>query len=885
MDPAVALWYNEGVVVWTRPTGELWYSEWNGFTGGGTWSPATPLVASWPSLMVSWVKRPEIAYVANHDAIAVWTDGVQGSGLSHVYYSVFDGTTWTYPADLDPYQPNGVAVETRKGISSDRFGNAIVVWNDEMPGGNWDNQYSIWIGQGFSTAQAIYPGIYPGSKGAGTAVAFDQTDVATAIHGTDLPYNLLTNDIWSNRESGFFWYPPVPVTLAPPLWYHGFEPRIAHLTNGNAVAVFTGMGQALPDADIIYRLWEPASGWTSGGPIHFMGLGLLGDDGPWFWGPVSIAAASGSPTSPLRMSGHYVDAIAVWSHDAGGSNLYDIYYSIYDATANTWWSLGGNPTDVIASLSGDDFFPAISFDQMGNAIAVWSHDTGPGFDIYYSQWLGGGWTAPAAVASLADDDMDPAVALYHNAGVAVWVHSGVGGAPSMYYSLWNGIFWGTATWLNSPNAWPQNLDFIRKQPEVAYDARNNTIAVWTDRQNTSPFNRGHVWYSKFNGVIWSSPAEIPGQSLLDGAAVETRKGISSDRLGNAIVVWNAEDFEWDNQYSIWSGTFSAAAPIYPNNGIGPSRGRGIAVAFDQNNDATSIHGVNRIGDIPIYTPEIWSNRKVGSTWHTPVLVTYFGLEPRVVHLSNGDAVAVWQYLDPVILDNDIIYRLWEPGSGWTMGGLVDPAGLPGDDGPWRGPVSIAAASGSPTSPVFIHDVAVTSVVPQRTVIAQGFSVKINVTIQNQGDVTEPVNVTVYANTTIVETKTNITLTSGNSTTLTFTWNTTGFAKGNYTISAYAWPVSGEIDTEDNSLTDGWILITKVGDLGGGVPPQFFKCDDKVDGKDLALFLQCYKNTSPPEAMYLADLGGGVPPRFYQCDGKVDGKDLALFLQCYKGLGP
>ena len=70
-----------------------------------------------------------------------------------------------------------------------------------------------------------------------------------------------------------------------------------------------------------------------------------------------------------------------------------------------------------------------------------------------------------------------------------------------------------------------------------------------------------------------------------------------------------------------------------------------------------------------------------------------------------------------------------------------------------------------------------------------------------------------------------------------------------------------------------------------MPPQFFKCDGLVDGKDLALFLQCYKGLGPQGAMYLADLGGEMPPKFFKCDGKIDGKDLALFLQCFKGLGP
>jgi outer membrane protein assembly factor BamB len=183
-----------------------------------------------------------------------------------------------------------------------------------------------------------------------------------------------------------------------------------------------------------------------------------------------------------------------------------------------------------------------------------------------------------------------------------------------------------------------------------------------------------------------------------------------------------------------------------------------------------------------------------------------------------------------------------------------------------------------------HDIGITNVTLSKTIIAQGFTLHIDLKILNYGMDNEAFTVTVYANTIIIATQT-ITLTSRNSTTITFIWNTSGFAKGNYPISAYAEPVPSETDTEDNNCLGGWILVAMVGDLGGGVPPQFFNCDGKVDGKDLSLFLQCFKGTAPPEAMYLGDLGGGVPPQFFNCDGKVDGKDLSLFLQCFKGLGP
>jgi len=185
-----------------------------------------------------------------------------------------------------------------------------------------------------------------------------------------------------------------------------------------------------------------------------------------------------------------------------------------------------------------------------------------------------------------------------------------------------------------------------------------------------------------------------------------------------------------------------------------------------------------------------------------------------------------------------------------------------------------------------HDVAVTNVTSSKTVVGQGFSTSINVTVADEGSYNETFNVTAYVNATSIASQ-SVTLSSGTSTTITFNWNTTGFAKGNYTISAYASPVPDENYTADNNCTGDSVLITKVGDLGSGKPvPQFFQCDGVVDSQDIPLFLQCYRGTAPPEAMYLGDLGSGKPvPQFFQCDGKCDSSDIALFLICYRGTGP
>jgi hypothetical protein len=117
------------------------------------------------------------------------------------------------------------------------------------------------------------------------------------------------------------------------------------------------------------------------------------------------------------------------------------------------------------------------------------------------------------------------------------------------------------------------------------------------------------------------------------------------------------------------------------------------------------------------------------------------------------------------------------------------------------------------APVQKHDIAVLSVNPLKTIVGQGYTMNINVTVANQGDFTETFNATIYINTTPIETK-QITLTNGASTTITYTWNTIGFIKGNYTLRAYAWPLPSETDTSNNVLTGGVVTLTIAGDLDG-----------------------------------------------------------------------
>jgi len=119
-----------------------------------------------------------------------------------------------------------------------------------------------------------------------------------------------------------------------------------------------------------------------------------------------------------------------------------------------------------------------------------------------------------------------------------------------------------------------------------------------------------------------------------------------------------------------------------------------------------------------------------------------------------------------------------------------------------------------------HNIAVETVESQRTIVGEGYSVELNVSLQNEGYFHEAFNLTIYVNATILQTQ-EITVSGGDSTSITFMWNTTGFAKGYYTIETYAETIPGETNTSDNNIVDGEILVTILGDVDGDKDVDIF----------------------------------------------------------------
>jgi len=165
-----------------------------------------------------------------------------------------------------------------------------------------------------------------------------------------------------------------------------------------------------------------------------------------------------------------------------------------------------------------------------------------------------------------------------------------------------------------------------------------------------------------------------------------------------------------------------------------------------------------------------------------------------------------------------------------------------------------------------HDVAVYNVMTSKTIVGQSFTLHINVTVANEGDYAETFDVTLYANTTPLGSQI-ATLASRSYTTITFTWNTTGFSKSSYTISAYATPTLGEVDTADNTLTNGIVKVVTPGDTNA---------DGAVNILDLS-GISAHWHPGPP----IGPLG--YNPNFdINCDGSINILEISIISAYWTG---
>jgi hypothetical protein len=136
------------------------------------------------------------------------------------------------------------------------------------------------------------------------------------------------------------------------------------------------------------------------------------------------------------------------------------------------------------------------------------------------------------------------------------------------------------------------------------------------------------------------------------------------------------------------------------------------------------------------------------------------------------------------------------------------------------PQPIPNTSVDGTVQVGVHAVAVTSIVTSKAgclpmpVVGRGYPLTVNVTVQNEGTFSETLDISLYANTNLAATSMVTNLSPGIRITLVLSLNTTGFAYGNYNITAKVALANGETNTVSNVLAGGTIKVSIPGDVDG-----------------------------------------------------------------------
>jgi hypothetical protein len=163
-------------------------------------------------------------------------------------------------------------------------------------------------------------------------------------------------------------------------------------------------------------------------------------------------------------------------------------------------------------------------------------------------------------------------------------------------------------------------------------------------------------------------------------------------------------------------------------------------------------------------------------------------------------------------------------------------------------------------PIPTRDVAVTNLAVSKNFPRQGENLTIDATVLNNGTEPESFNVNIYVDDVLINTQ-GVVLASGESTVVTFTWNTSSATLAAHTIKAEAEAVPDETKLDNNAMTKTITVLSSEGlltDLNG---------DGKVDMMDIAQAAFAF-GSSPghPRWNPAADING---------DGKVDLRDIIL----------
>jgi uncharacterized protein (DUF2141 family) len=550
--------------------------------------------------------------------------------------------------------------------------------------------------------------------------------------------------------------------------------------------------------------------------------------------------------------------IWVFWHSYRTSNA-EIFYKVYDPSQTHPWS----PEMQLTNDTSTDGTPYAMQAADGSIWVVWMTNRVGNFEIFYKIYNGTFWSSETRLTFDNATDELPSILQTSDGKIWVFWDSLRTGNYDIFYktTVNNGANWTAATQLTSHQAeeWdPSAIETVDGEIWLTYTRKDD------------------IYYMTYNGTDWSSPTQLTTDSLDDW-----HPSILQDNASNIWVFWDSDRISYngvpqtDIYYQLYNGTSwlpedvqlttdkdddDMPSVIQDNNGtlwvFWSSNRVSNRDLFYRINATLPLHDVEIFSVIPLNSSIEW-----GDIAQIEVVVRNHGL--------SNETVEVECYANNTLIDTKIVWDL-PPGELESIYFLLDSVDFSGGYYTLSATALSVPGETNVDDNTFVdgvlrikwHDIAVLNVVPSKTIVGEGFTALINVTVQNQDSQTETFNLTVSYDGINISTQ-EVTLGVQETTHVVFTWNTTGVAKGNYTISATASPLPDEIDTIDNVYSDGYVAIVVPGDVNG---------DGTVEISDLTSLSQTYGFTQ--------ESSGWEPNYDINNDYVIDVFDLAVMGKNY-----
>ena len=373
------------------------------------------------------------------------------------------------------------------------------------------------------------------------------------------------------------------------------------------------------------------------------------------WGTAELietndAGSAGAPQVAVNPNG---DATAVWQQSDG------VRVNIW---ANRYTPSGGwGVAELIETDdTGDAQAPQVAVDPDGNATAVWNQSDGTVTNIWANRYTpGGGWGAAEPIETNdVGFPLAPQVGMDDNGNaVAVWTRKVfvLAGSVRQRRDIWANRYtpgggWGTAELIDTIDATSPNTVVLSGEAALAVDPNGNAIAVWVEPDGVA--SNHSVWSNRYTPAGGWGVAELAENNDTEARIPD----VAMDPNGDAVAVWQTGRFAssfktiWANRYTAGEG-WGVDERIEAHDFGGGVGGIQPQVAVDFNGNATAVW--TYVDRTPVLKVTVWSNRYTpGGGWGTPVPIETedvgLGPNPQVAVDPDGNATAVWQQSDGIL---------------------------------------------------------------------------------------------------------------------------------------------------------------------------------------------------------------------------------------------